>query len=82
MNHSIKDNINFADAVPVYIYTDIIKRNLVGDCYVRLLTSLHFPSAKGYHRFDYPLCKPGEQSYIESISIRLVMKTGEMSCLK
>ena len=44
---------------------------------MRLLTSLHFPSAKGYHRFDYPLYKPVEQSYIESISIRLVMKTGE-----
>ena len=44
---------------------------------MRLLTSLHFPSSKGYHKFDYPLYKPVEQSYIESISIRLVMKTGE-----
>jgi len=44
---------------------------------VRLLTFPHFPSAKGYHRIDYPLYKPVEQSYIESISIRLVMKTGE-----
>ena len=44
---------------------------------MRLLTSLHFPSAKGYHRFDYPLYKPLKQSYIRLISIRLVMKTGE-----
>ena len=30
-----------------------------------------------YYRFDYPLYKPVEQSFIESISIRLFMKTGE-----
>ena len=44
---------------------------------MRLLTPLHLPSEKGYHRFDYPLFKPVEQSFIESISIRLVLKTGE-----
>jgi len=44
---------------------------------VRLLTTLHFPSNTGYHRFDYPLYKPVEQSFIESISIRLFMKTGD-----
>ena len=77
VKHTLQDNINFAHPEPVYVYTDINKPNLVGDSYVRLLTSLHFPSAKGYHRFDNPLYKPVEQSYIESISIRLVMKTGE-----
>jgi len=74
MRHSIKDNINIAHPEPLYVYTDIIKPNLVGYCYVRLLTSLHYPSAKGYNRFDIPLYKPVEQSYIESISIRLFMK--------
>jgi hypothetical protein len=64
VKHSIKDNINFAHPEPVYVYTNIIKPNLVGDSYVRLLTSLHFPSAKVYHRFDNPLYKPVEQSYI------------------
>ena len=44
---------------------------------MRLLTTLNFPSAKGYQRFDYAFYKTVEQSYIESISIRLVMKTGE-----
>jgi len=77
VKHYIKDNINFSHPEPVYVYTDIVKPNLFGDSYVRLLTSLHFPSAKGYHRFDYPLYKPVEQSYIESISIRLVLITGE-----
>jgi len=77
VNLSTKDNFNFTQPEPVYIYTDIIKPNLVEDSYVRLLTSLHFPSNTGYHRFDYPLYKPVEQSFIESISIRLVMKTGE-----
>ena len=72
-----KDFLNFTQPEPVYVYTDIIKPNLVGDNYVRLLTSLHFPSNNGYHRFDYPLYKPVEQSFIESISIRLFMKTGE-----
>ena len=50
-----KDNLNFTQPEPVYVYTDIIKPNLVGDTYVRLLTSLHFPSDMDYHRFDYPL---------------------------
>ena len=58
VNLSRKDNFNFTQPEPVYIYTDIIKPNLVGDSYVRLLTSLHFPSNTGYHRFNYPLYKP------------------------
>jgi len=52
VNLSTKDNFNFTQPEPVYIYTDIIKPNLVGDSYVRLLTSLHFPSNTGYHRFE------------------------------
>jgi hypothetical protein len=48
-------------AEPVYIYTDIIKPNLVGDSYVGLLTPIQFPSPKGYHRFDYPLYRPLEK---------------------
>jgi hypothetical protein len=62
MIHFIKHNIIFAHTEPVYIYKDI-KQNLVGDSYVRLLTSLHFPSDTGYHRFDYPLYKNVEHSY-------------------
>ena len=77
VKHFVKVNINFAHPELVYVYTYIIKSNLVGDPSERLLTSLHFPLAKGYHRFDYPLYKLVEQSYIVSISIRLVMKTGE-----
>ena len=37
VNRSTKDNFNFAQPEPVYIYTDIIKPNLIGDPYVRLL---------------------------------------------
>jgi hypothetical protein len=74
---AVNDNFNFVTPEPVYVYTDIIKPNLVGDSYVRLLASLHFPSETGYHRFDYPLYKPVEQPFIESIAIRLVTKTGE-----
>jgi hypothetical protein len=47
-----KDNFNFVQPETVYVYTVIMKRNLVGDSYVRLLTSLHFPSNTCYHRFD------------------------------
>ena len=39
-----KDNLNLTLPEPIYVYTDITKPNLVGDTYVRLLTSLHFPS--------------------------------------
>jgi hypothetical protein len=46
-------NSDFAVSEPVYVYTYIIKPNLVGDSYVRLLTPLHFPSPTWYHRFDY-----------------------------
>jgi len=54
VNFPNKDNFNVAQPEPVYVYTDIIKRNLVGVHYVRLLTVLHFSSNRGYHRFDYP----------------------------
>ena len=74
---AVRDNFDFAVPEPVHVYTDVIKPNLVGDSYVRLLTSLHFPSATGYHRFHCPFCKPVEQSFVESIAIRIVTKTGE-----
>jgi hypothetical protein len=47
-----KDNIEFTQSEPVYVYTDLIQPNYVGDSYFRLLTPLHFPSNTGYHRFD------------------------------
>ena len=72
-----KGNLNFTHPEAVYVYTDLMKPNLVTDTYVQLLTSLYFPSDKGYHRFDYRFCKQEEQSFIEFISIRLVMKSGE-----
>ena len=77
-----KDKLNFTHPKPVYVYTDIIKPNLFGDIYVRLLTSLHIPSYKGYHRFDYPLYMIVKQSFIETISIRVVSKTRENVFLK
>jgi len=72
-----KDNFDFTLPQSVYVYKDIIRPNLVGDSYVRLLTSLHFPSTTGYHRFKYPTYRSVEQSFIESISIRLVTRTSE-----
>jgi len=77
-----KDNFDFTLPEPVYVYMDIIRPNLVGDSYVRLLTSLHFPSATGFHRFNYPMYSPVEQSFIESIAIRLVTKLVKMWFLK
>ena len=64
VNLSTIENFNFAQPEPVYVYTDVIKHNLVGDSYVRILTSLHFPSNTGYHRFDYALYEPVEQSFV------------------
>ena len=39
---SLNDNPDFTTPEPVYVYTDIIKPNLVGHSYVKLLTTLHF----------------------------------------
>jgi len=69
VNLSTKDNFNFAQPAPLYVYTETIKPNLVGDTYVRLSTTLHFPSTVGNHRFDYPFYMPVEQSFTESISL-------------
>ena len=57
---SSKYNFNFAQPEPVYVYTDIIKPNLVGYSYLRLLPSLHFSLDTGYRRLYYPLYKPVE----------------------
>jgi hypothetical protein len=73
----LKDNPDFTAPEPFYIYTDIIKPNLVGDSYVKLLTTLHLTSSTGYHTFVFPLYRPVEQSFIESITIRLVTKDAE-----
>jgi len=50
---------------------------LVGDSYIRLLTILYIPSNTGYNRFNYPLYRHIEQSFIEFITFRLDTKTGE-----
>jgi hypothetical protein len=60
------------------VYTDIIKPNLVGDSYVKLLTNLHFPSSTGYHKYDFPLYRPVEKSLIESITFRKVKKNADV----
>jgi hypothetical protein len=83
------DNSNIAAPEPVFIYTDIIKPNFVGDSYVRLLTPLRFPSSTGHHRFYYPLYHSVEQTYIKSMRIGLVTKSdgdvafddGQIPCL-
>jgi hypothetical protein len=72
---SLKDNPVFTTPEPVYVYTDVIKPNLVGDSYVKILTTLHFPL---YHRFDFPMYRTVEQSFIESITIRLVTKNADV----
>jgi len=59
------------------VYTGIIKPNLVGDSYVKLLTTLHFPSSAGYRGFDFPLYSPVDLSFIESITIRLVTQNAD-----
>ena len=41
---SVKYNSDFSSPEPVYVYTDVIKPNLVADYYVRILTTLQFPS--------------------------------------
>ena len=74
---SLTDNPNFTTREPVYVHTDIKEPNLVGDSYVKRLTTLHFPTSTGYHRFYFPLYRPVEQSSIESITLRLVTKNFE-----
>jgi len=44
---SLKDNADFTTPEPVYMYTDIIKPNLVCDSYDKYLTTLHFPLSTG-----------------------------------
>jgi hypothetical protein len=79
---SLKDNPHFITPEPVYVWIDNIKLNLVGDSYVKLLTTLRFSSSTGYHRFDFPLYRPVEQSFIESITVRLVTKMQKICYLK
>ena len=75
---SIKDYPNFTTPEPVYVYTYIIKLNLFGDSYVKCLTTLHFSSSTGYHRFDFPLYRPVEQSFIQYVTIHLVTKYADV----
>jgi hypothetical protein len=55
-----------------YICRDITYRNIVGDSDFRILTTLLFTSKTSYIGLDNPLCRPVEQSFIQSISIPLV----------
>jgi hypothetical protein len=42
-----------------------------------LLTFLHFASPTEHHSFYYPFYRPVQQSFIESIGIRVDTKSGE-----
>jgi len=64
------------------MYTNIIKPNLVGDSYVKVLTTLRFPSSRGHHTFDFHFYRPVVQSFIGSITNRLVTKFQKMCYLK
>jgi hypothetical protein len=44
------DKSNYATPDTIYVYTDIIKPNLVCDSYVRILSTLQFPSNTVYHK--------------------------------
>jgi hypothetical protein len=71
------DNSKFTAPEAIFVYMDITKPNLVRDSHVRPLTRLHFQSSSGHYRFCYPLYRPVEQTYKESMGIRLVTKSGE-----
>ena len=73
----MKDNYDFASPEPVYVYADIVKPNLVGDSYFKLLTTLHFPSSTGYNWFSHPLYRSIVQSFVDSIAIRLLTENGD-----
>ena len=74
---AVKENNNFAQPVPLYVYMDIIKPNLVGDSYFILLTTITFIFKAAYHGFNYPLYRPIEQSFIEPTPARVCSKTCE-----
>jgi hypothetical protein len=57
------DKSNFATPEPFQVYTYITKLNLLGDSYIRLLTTLRFPSTTGYHRFFTTLCTDPQNSH-------------------
>jgi hypothetical protein len=61
----------------VFVYTDIIKPNMDGDSYVRLLAPVQFPGPTSDNRLDHPLFKPLEQLFIETIAMQSVTKTGD-----
>lgn len=69
----------YGDTEPVYLYTDIIEPQLVGDSYVRSLRVIHFPNPQGQHYFVTPYYFPVEKNIIETISISLITKLGNFA---
>jgi hypothetical protein len=57
--------------------TEPQERRPMPDMGCRAIGWIHLPSPKVYHRFDYQLDIQLEQSFIETISIRLVAKSGD-----
>ena len=39
------------DTEPVFVYTDIVEPQLIGDSYVKCLRVIQFPSVTGHHIF-------------------------------
>ena len=74
---ALKYNNDFDIPEPAYVYSGVIKLNLFGDSNVWRLSTHRYPSKTRCQRFKYPLCRPIEQSFIESMTVRLVTKNGE-----
>lgn len=65
------------DLQPVFVYSDIISPQFVGDTYVKNLRVIQFPNPQGHHIFNPAYYFPIEKTSISSISIALRSEVGK-----
>ena len=65
------------DTEPIFIYSDIVEPQIVGNVYAKCLRVIQFPLSSGYHIFNSPYYLPVEKTSFQSIGIQLLNKFGE-----
>lgn len=66
---------------PVFVYTDIVEPQLVGDSYVRCLRVVQFPAADGHHIFTDKYYVPVEKTSFNAVAVELLTSLGITQCL-
>jgi hypothetical protein len=62
---------------PIFVYSDLIEPQMVGDTFARCLRIVHYPPSDGYHTFDKVYYVPLEKTDFKTVNLEVLTNLGE-----